>query len=96
MIAVKLDCLYKSVQNINLFSAFSPLTDKIKEIIRLFDTSEKNKFRNIFNKITEYNDIKKEELLLYVPDEQTQKIREIIEKCNETVIQIEYTILKNS
>lgn len=96
MIAIKLDCLYKTVQNNNLFSAISPLTDKIKEIIRLFDTSEKNKFRNIFNKITEYHDITKEELLLYVSDEQTPKMREIIEKCNETVIQIEYTILKNS
>ncbi len=95
IIAIKLNNLYCTLDNSsNIY--ISPLLNRIKEIISLLESKDKNKFRNIFNKITEYNNIPKEEIILHTSTDNTQKIRNIIERCDETVIQIEYTILKNS
>ena len=93
MISVKLDYLYKAVNNTST-DTIKPLLNKIKSIILLFQNTEKNKFRNIFNSISEYRKFNTDELILSASNK--TEITNLIKKCNETVIQIEYTILKNS
>lgn len=94
MISVKLDYLYKAYTD-NIFSEnINHLIYKIKNIIHLLQNSGKNKFRNIFTAITEYRNINTDEIIL--SSKNKTEIINFIEKCNETVIQIEYTILKNS
>ena len=94
MISVKLDYLYKAYTN-NIFSEnINPLIYKINNIIHLLQNSGKNKFRNIFTAITEYRNINTDEIIL--SSKNKTEIINLIEICNETVIQIEYTILKNS
>ena len=94
MISVKLDYLYKAYTD-NIFSEnINHLIYKIKNIIHLLQNSGKNKFRNIFTAITEYRNINTDEIIL--SSKNKTEIINLIEICNETVIQIEYTILKNS
>lgn len=94
MISVKLDYLYKAYTD-NIFSEnINPLIYKINNIIHLLQNSGKNKFRNIFTAITEYRNINTDEIIL--SSKNKTEIINLIEICNETVIQIEYTILKNS
>lgn len=94
MISVKLNYLYKAYTD-NIFSEnINHLIYKIKNIIHLLQNSGKNKFRNIFTAITEYRNINTDEIIL--SSKNKTEIINLIEICNETVIQIEYTILKNS
>ncbi len=100
MIAVCLDSLYNAVKkygnNNQLFNRLSPFLNKIKEIINLFDKSDKNRFRNIFKSVTQYQNLNKEDSLLFISDKENLCMNELLDMCNRTVIQIEYTILKNS
>lgn len=96
MIAVKLDSLFNELLISKNNNHIFPLLLKINEIIRLFDTPEKNKFKNLFNTITEYQNISKSDILLNCFGNDISQINTLIKKCNEIVIQIEYTILKNS
>lgn len=96
MIAVYLDHLFNELSANNMISDIYPLLNKIKDIIFLFEASEKMKFKKIIDKITEYHNINKDELLLYVSDNKANTLKQLINRCNDIVIQIEYTILKNS
>ncbi len=96
MIAVRLDYLCKAVEYNKSVEIIKPLINKIKQIILMFQGSEKNKFRNIFNALSEYHNINTDEIILSVSGNNKKNIINLIEKCNETIIQIEYTILKNS
>lgn len=98
MIAVCLKSLYYSVYKTDnkILIHISPYLNIIKEIISLFDYNEKNRFRNIFRSITDYYNMNKDELFLLVSDKEIQNIYDITAKCDKTIIQIEYTILKNS
>ena len=94
MISVKLDNLFKAFNDNKTAELIMPLINKIKSIILLFQDSEKNKFRNIFNAISEYRKINTDQIIFSA--KYKHEIINLIEICNETVIQIEYTILKNS
>ena len=97
MIAIKLKSLYNSLLHLNnnSISIVTPLLIKIRDIIDLLDNAEKNKYKLIFKAITEYNNQDRDAVLLQIPDN-NNTIQHIINICDDTVIQIEYTILKNS
>ena len=98
MIAIKLKSLYNSLLplNNNSISIVTPLLIKIRDIIDLLDNAEKNKYKLIFKAITEYNNQDRDTIKLLIPDIDNTTIHHIIDICDDTVIQIEYTILKNS
>lgn len=93
IIAVKLELLFRFISQYKLKADIVPITYQIKNIINMFNTSERKKYHNILNAIKQYNKLNKEELLLH---DDSQKINKFIILCDDTVTQIEYTILKNS
>lgn len=97
-IAIKLSYLYNSLLPLNYktISIVSPLLLKIREIINLFENAEKNKYKTLIKTITEYGNQDKANIILQISDADKKTIQHIIGICDDTVIQIEYTILKNS
>lgn len=96
MIAVKLERLYKSLSGKKSTESIRTLISKINDIIQIFRLTEKNKFRKLFNALSEYRALNTDNIILSASANDKNTIINLIEKCNDVIIQIEYTILKNS
>lgn len=101
MIAVKLDDLYFTAannshsQNINALTM--PYIDTLSSIILLLNLkNEKTKNIEILKGIRQFYEINIADSLLRTTQAEETAVKDIIEKCKNTVIQIEYTIIKNS